>query len=67
MTAASIEAFFDEPTFTVTYLVSDPATGRAAIVDPVRDYDPRSGRLSTGSADRLLARLAERKLERLAR
>ncbi len=59
---ADIEAFFDEPTFTVTYLVADPATGRAAIVDPVRDYDPRSGRLSTASADRLLARLAERKL-----
>jgi len=62
MTAVQIEAFFDEPTFTVTYLLADPATGRAAIVDPVRDYDPKSGRLSTVSADRLLARLAERGL-----
>ena len=48
----AIEAFFDEPTFTVTYLVSDPATGRAAIVDPVRDYDHKSGKASTASADR---------------
>ena len=55
---ARIEAFFDEPTFTVTYLLSDPASGRAAIIDPVHDYDPKSGRLSTGSADRLLERLA---------
>ena len=62
MTALSIEAFFDEATFTVTYLLADPASRRAAIVDPVRDYDPKSGRLSTASADRLLARLAERGL-----
>ncbi|MFZ5781397.1 MAG: MBL fold metallo-hydrolase [Pseudomonadota bacterium] len=58
----AIEAFFDEATFTVTYLVSDPATGRAAIVDPVHDYDPKSGKLSTASADRVLARIAERGL-----
>lgn len=62
MTALSIEALFDEATFTVTYLLADPASRRAAIVDPVRDYDPKSGRLSTASADRLLARLAERGL-----
>lgn len=55
----AIEAFFDEGTFTVTYLVSDPTTRRAAVVDPVHDYDPKSGRLSTTSADRLLARIAE--------
>jgi len=58
----AIEAFFDEATFTVTYLVSDPATGRAAIVDPVHDYDPKSGKLSAASADRVLARIAERGL-----
>ena len=63
MTAkAAIEAFFDEATFTVTYLVSDPATGRAAIVDPVRDYDHKSGKASTASADRVLARASERAL-----
>ncbi len=58
----AIEAFFDEPTSTVTYLVSDPATGRAAIVDPVRDYDHKSGKASTASADRILARARERDL-----
>ncbi len=58
----AIEAFFDEPTFTVTYLVSDPATGRAAIIDPVRDYDHKSGKASTASADRVLATAHERGL-----
>jgi glyoxylase-like metal-dependent hydrolase (beta-lactamase superfamily II) len=58
-----IDAFFDEPTFTVTYLVSDPATRRAAIVDPVLDYDHRAGRLSTASADRVLAKAAGRGLQ----
>jgi glyoxylase-like metal-dependent hydrolase (beta-lactamase superfamily II) len=55
-----IDAFFHEPTFTVTYLVSDPASGRAAIVDPVLDYDHRAGRTSTVSADRVLAKAVER-------
>jgi len=50
-----IKAFFDEATFTVTYLVSDPETGGAAVIDPVLDYDPKSGRTSTGSADAVLA------------
>jgi len=55
-----IDAFFDEATFTVTYLVSDPAARRATIIDPVRDYDHRSGKLSAVSADRVLAKAAER-------
>ena len=38
-----IRAFFDEPTNTVSYLVADPQTRRAAIIDPVLDYDPKSG------------------------
>ncbi|MGZ3339750.1 MAG: MBL fold metallo-hydrolase [Reyranella sp.] len=59
-TKPPIDAFFDESTFTVTYLVSDPASGRAAIVDSVRDYDHRSGKASTTSADRVLAKVAER-------
>jgi glyoxylase-like metal-dependent hydrolase (beta-lactamase superfamily II) len=58
----AIDAFFDEATFTITYLVSDPATGRAAIVDPVLDYDHRAGKASTASADRVLAKAAERGL-----
>jgi len=52
---ANIQAFFDEATFTVTYLVGDPATKAAAVIDPVLDYDPKSGRTSTTSAGAVLA------------
>ena len=38
-----IRAFFDEPTNTVSYLVADPTTKKAAIIDPVFDYDHNSG------------------------
>lgn len=58
-TKPDIRAFFDEATFTVTYLVRDPATDMAAIIDPVLDYDPKSGRITTNSADRLLAAIGE--------
>ena len=44
---AAIQAFFDPQTSTVSYLVSDPASGRAVIIDPVLDYDPKSARTST--------------------
>ncbi|QEA14339.1 MULTISPECIES: MBL fold metallo-hydrolase [Comamonas] len=53
---AHIEAFFDEPTNTVTYLVSDSRTRQAAVIDPVLDYDYRSGEASIASADRVLKR-----------
>jgi glyoxylase-like metal-dependent hydrolase (beta-lactamase superfamily II) len=56
--AAKIEAFFDEPTNTVSYLVIDPATATAAVVDPVLDFDHRSGKASTKSADAILAAAA---------
>ena len=52
---AHIQAFFDEPTFTVTYLVGDPVTRQAAVIDPVLDFDAASGRISTGSAEAVLA------------
>jgi glyoxylase-like metal-dependent hydrolase (beta-lactamase superfamily II) len=52
---AHIQAFFDEPTFTVTYLVGDPATRQAAVIDPVLDFDTASGRISTLSAEAVLA------------
>ncbi|MGE0153011.1 MAG: MBL fold metallo-hydrolase [Reyranellaceae bacterium] len=52
--AIGIKAFFDEPTNTVTYLVSDPGTGKAAIIDPVMDFDQRSGKASYGSARKVL-------------
>jgi len=59
---ARIQAFFDEATNTVSYLVSDPATRHAAVIDPVLDYDHRSGKASTVSADRLLAAAGEQGL-----
>ena len=49
-----IRAFFDEPTNTVSYLIADPETRRAAVVDPVLDFDHRSGRASTRSAEEIL-------------
>jgi len=52
---AEIQAFFDEATFIVSYLVGDPTTKLAAVIDPVLDYDPKSGRTSTASADAILA------------
>lgn len=55
---AHIQAFFDEATFTVTYLVGDPVTRQAAVIDPVLDFDPASGQVSTGSAEAVLAAAA---------
>ena len=57
-----VVGFFDPATHTVTYLVSDPATGAAAIIDPVLDYDPAAARTSTGSIDRVLDAVRDRKL-----
>jgi glyoxylase-like metal-dependent hydrolase (beta-lactamase superfamily II) len=57
-----IQAFFDEVTFTVSYVVSDPATGRAAVIDPVMDYEPSSGRLSTTAVEPLLRYIGEAEL-----
>lgn len=55
-----IEAFFDETTNTVSYLVADPVTRVAMVVDPVLDFDLFSGEVDTASADRILAMAAER-------
>lgn len=54
-----VRGFFDPATHTVTYLVSDPATGQAAIIDPVLDYDAASARTSTGSVDAVMSALRE--------
>ena len=48
------EAFFDPATFTYTYVVSDPASQEAVIIDPVLDYDPASGKTSSASADAVI-------------
>lgn len=50
-----VDGFFDPATNSISYVVSDPDTRRAAIVDPVLDFDPASGRTATGSADKLIA------------
>ncbi len=50
-----VTAFFDEPTNTVSYVVADPATRQAAIIDPVLDFDAASGRTSRKSADKISA------------
>jgi glyoxylase-like metal-dependent hydrolase (beta-lactamase superfamily II) len=57
-----VAAYYDEPTGTVTYLVVDPTSNHAAIVDPVLDYDEKAGRVSMQSADALLADIRKRGL-----
>ncbi len=61
--SARINAFFDEPTNTVTYLVSDSDSGATAIIDPLLDFDHASGRTSTESADKLLAFVKQESLD----
>ena len=58
-----IEAFFDEPTNTVSYLVWDEASKKAAVIDPVLDYDHAAGAVDNQSADAILARARELGLE----
>lgn len=60
---AHVEAFFDPATFTYSYVVSDPATAECAIIDPVLDYDPASGRTRSHSADRLLQYILQHELK----
>lgn len=63
MTATpDIQAFFDEPTNTISYLVTDPSTGQSAVIDPVLDYDPKSGEVDTRSVETILKAAADRKL-----
>ena len=59
---AMLRSFFDAATHTVTYLVWDPATRAAAVIDPVLDFDPNAGRLSTVSADAVISAAAEENL-----
>ncbi len=49
-----IDAFFDEPTNTVSYIVADPVTKQAAVIDPVLDYEPNSGEVDIRSAKAIL-------------
>ncbi|MCW2380603.1 MULTISPECIES: MBL fold metallo-hydrolase [unclassified Sphingobium] len=54
-----IAAFFHEPSFTVSYVVHDPASRQAAIIDSVLDFDPASGRTAFTSADTITAHVVE--------
>ncbi|MDD1535735.1 MULTISPECIES: MBL fold metallo-hydrolase [unclassified Bradyrhizobium] len=54
MSRPIIQSFFDEPTNTVSYVVADPATKKAAIIDPVLDYDHSSGEADTRSVEAML-------------
>jgi glyoxylase-like metal-dependent hydrolase (beta-lactamase superfamily II) len=58
----SIEAFFDPATWTISYVVYDEPNGHCAIIDPVLDYDPKSGKTKTASADKLMAFINEQRL-----
>lgn len=55
MKTPNIQSFFDDATFTVTHVVSDPATKACAIIDSVLDFEPNSGRTHTDSADAVIA------------
>jgi glyoxylase-like metal-dependent hydrolase (beta-lactamase superfamily II) len=57
-----VEAFFDKRTCSVQYLVSDPETRRCAIIDPVLDFEPKSGATGTQSADAVLEHIRSERL-----
>jgi glyoxylase-like metal-dependent hydrolase (beta-lactamase superfamily II) len=62
LSCPDVEAFHDPETGTVTYLVADPASGQAAVIDPVLDFDPKAARTATRSADAVIARVRARGL-----
>lgn len=58
----AVKGFYEPRTGSVQYVVSDPVTGAAAIIDPVLDFDEKSGSVATRSADEILAYVGERGL-----
>ena len=58
-----VRGFFDPATWTITYVVHAGPGSACAIVDPVLDYDPKSGRTRTHSADQVAAYVRERELQ----
>lgn len=62
MPSPSVQAFFDESTYTFTYVIYGPDSPLCAIIDSVLDYDPKSGHTSTTSADKVITFILERKL-----
>lgn len=57
MSKLYVEGLFDADSSTISYIVMDKGSGRCALIDSVLDYDPKSGRTSTASADRMIARV----------
>jgi glyoxylase-like metal-dependent hydrolase (beta-lactamase superfamily II) len=57
-----VHAFFDAATHTVTYLVADPATGEAAVIDPILDFDPAAARTSSAGLETVLDAVRDRGL-----
>ena len=57
-----VKGFFDARTFSIQYVVSDPATRKCAIIDPVLDYDEKSGATATRNADAILDYIREKRL-----
>ena len=58
-----IEAFYDAPTFTLTYVVFDDVTRDAVVIDPVRDFDPASGKVSFAGAEKVGAFVEDHQLK----
>jgi glyoxylase-like metal-dependent hydrolase (beta-lactamase superfamily II) len=58
-----VKAFFDEATNAVSYVVREPGAKHCVIIDSVLDFDPKSGRTATGSADQIVAYVGEHDLE----
>ncbi|MDE2233926.1 MAG: MBL fold metallo-hydrolase [Gammaproteobacteria bacterium] len=60
---ADIRVFFHKPTSTFSYVVTDPATRCAAVIDPALDYDSAAGRTGTVAADEIIAHIKQQKLK----
>ncbi|MGI9288856.1 MAG: MBL fold metallo-hydrolase [Pseudomonadales bacterium] len=58
-----VKAFFDKPTYTISYVVSDPKTRVCAVVDSVLDFDQAAGRTATDSADAIIAHIRAHNLQ----
>ena len=59
----SVKGFFDKRTWSIQYVVSDPSTGDCVIIDPVLDFDEKSGSIATANADAILSYVTENDLK----
>ena len=58
----AVAGFYHQETGSIAYVVADPATRHAAIIDPVLDFDEKAGRISAGSADAIVEYVRDNKL-----